>query len=342
MGSTESWFDLDSVLEKARHDSPLSREEIVFLLDLRDEDQIEAVFRAARELRNRHFGDRIFLCGFLYLSTYCRNDCSFCLYRKSNETCPRYRKEESEIVQTACELAASGVHLIDVTMGEDPAYFGDRADGFDRIVRLVDLVKGGTGLPVMVSAACYQETHNRVLFRQLRPGQSYDARLDVKTLAHDFGILIEEGLLSGAGETVEDVADSISVMRMLDADQVRVMSFIPQAGTPMENWPRSDRRRELLSIAVMRLAFPEKLIPASLDVDGLAGLEPRLEAGANMVTSVVPPGLGLAGVARSSLDIDNANRSTASVLAVLERCGLEKGSPAEYRLWIENRQKTLG
>jgi methylornithine synthase len=110
----------------------------------------------------------------------------------------------------------------------------------------------------------------------------------------------------------------------------------------MENWSSANRRRELLSIAVMRLVFPEKLIPASLDVDGLEGLPPRLQAGANVVTSLVPPQLGLAGVARSSLDIDNSKRSAASVLAVLERCGLEKGSPAEYRLWLEDRQKTLG
>jgi hypothetical protein len=41
------------------------------------------------------------------------------------------------------------------------------------------------------------------------------------------------------------------------------------------------------------------------------------------------------------LDIDNSNRSAASVAAVLGGCGLEKGSPAEYRLWIEDRQKAV-
>ena len=360
MRSTESWSDLDSVLAKARNRGHLSREDILFLLNRSEGDQTEAVFQAARELRTSNFGSKVFLYGFLYLSTYCRNDCSFCLYRKSNGTCPRYRKAEPEIVEAACELAASEVHLIDLTMGEDPAYFSDGASGFDKLVGLVDSIKGVTGLPIMVSAgvlpdavlgelktvgatwyACYQETHNRDLFDQLRTGQSYDLRLGIKTLAHSFGLLIEEGLLSGVGESVEDIADSLSVMRELDADQVRVMSFIPQSGTPMESWPCADRRRELLSIAVMRLVFPDRLIPASLDVDGLAGLKSRLEVGANVVTSVVPPDFGLAGVARSSLDIDNSNRSAASVAAVLRGCGLEKGSPAEYRLWIEDRRKAI-
>jgi len=358
---TGSSPDFDAVLARARHGSLLSREEVAFLLRIGDEDQIEAVFQAARELRRRHFGDEVFLSGFLYSSTHCRNDCSFCLYRTSNETCPRYRKTEPEIVDAACKLAASEVHLIDLTMGEDPAYLDCGEGGFDKLVRLVESIEGITGLPIMVSAgvlpaqvlselkgagaiwyACYQETHNRALFEKLRPGQSYDARMNLKIRAHSLGILIEEGLLSGVGESVEDIADSISAMHMLDADQVRIMSFIPQTGTPMVDWPSPDRRRELLSIAVMRLVFPEKLIPASLDVDGLAGLELRLKAGANVITSIVPPDLALAGVARSSLDIDDSKRNASSVVAVIEACGLKKASPDQYRRWIEGRKKTLG
>jgi len=45
-----------------------------------------------------------------------------------------------------------------------------------------------------------------------------------------------------------------------------------------------------------------------LDVDGLAGLKQRLEAGANVVTTIVPPGRGLAGVVRHSLDIEDGKR----------------------------------
>ena len=95
-------------------------------------------------------------------------------------------------------------------------------------------------------------------------------------------------------------------------------------------------------VKIFMKCFKIHITCIKIRIDGLEGLRPRLEAGANVVTSLVPPQLGLAGVARSSLDIDNSKRSAASVLAVLERCGLEKGSPAEYRLWIEDRQKTLG
>ena len=351
---------VQTILNKAQRGETLLKEEISFILHLNDKDQIDAVFHTARDLRHSHFGESVFLYGFLYLSTYCRNSCNFCFFRKPNKACKRYRKSGPEIVDAASQLTESGVHLIDLTMGEDPEYYNSGPGGFEKLVNIIESVKSATNLPVMISPglvpddvlsafkeagatwyACYQETHNRALLKHLRLGQSYDGRLEKKIMAHRLGLLIEEGLISGVGESMEDVAYSISVMHDLDADQVRVMSFIPQKGTPMENRPSPDRQRELLIIAAMRLAFPDRLIPASMDIDGLAGTKLRLNAGANVVTSIVPPHIGLAGVAQSSLDINDSRRSVASVLPMLEQCGLRKGDLSEYDTWINNRIKVI-
>jgi methylornithine synthase len=340
-GIKEQTQRLDTILNKAGQEKPLTKEEIIFILQLRQKEHIDSLFMAARSLRRKYSRDKIFLYGFIYISTYCRNDCNFCFYRVSNRASPRYRKREDEVIAAAVELARSGVHLIDLTMGEDPYFFNHKANGFDGFCRLVEKVKSAAGLPVMVSPgvvpervlaelteagadwfACYQETHNRDLFQRLRPGQDYDARLNIKQLAHKHGLLIEEGILVGVGETAEDIAHSLEVMQTLGADQVRAMNVVPQAGTPMQNHPGPDPVKELLIIALMRLVFPGKLIPATLDVEGLAGLKRRLEAGANVVTSIVPPHQGFVGVAQSLLDIDDARRAADSVLSVLEDCGL--------------------
>jgi methylornithine synthase len=95
-------------------------------------------------------------------------------------------------------------------------------------------------------------------------------------------------------------------------------------------------------IAIMRLAFPDKLIPASLDVEGLKGLRQRLDAGANVVTSLVPPGEGFSGVAGSKLDIDNARRTAPAVRRVIESAGLQVGHAEEFRLWMKRRRSTTG
>ena len=40
-------------------------------------EDLEALFAAARQAREKHFADKVFLYGFVYFSTYCKNDCAF-------------------------------------------------------------------------------------------------------------------------------------------------------------------------------------------------------------------------------------------------------------------------
>ncbi|MGD8362391.1 MAG: methylornithine synthase PylB [Gemmatimonadota bacterium] len=349
---------MQSILDRAEEGDPLSEADVQRLLSIVQEEERDALLAAARRVRAAHTADRVFLYGFLYLSTFCRNDCHFCFYRRSNRAPPRYRKTPEQIVEAAGILAESGVHLIDLTMGEDPAYF-DGGD-FEELAHMVASVAEATGLPVMVSPgmvnqetlfllknsgaswyACYQETHDRSLFEEIRPGQDFHRRLEGKRTARRLGLLTEEGMLSGLGESSTDVVRTLTAMRELETDQVRVMSFVPQPGTPLAGRPQPDPDQEVKIIAILRLLFPDRLIPASLDVFGLAGLRDRLDAGANVITSLVPPGQGFAGVAQSTLDIDDARRTVASVEPVIRECGLTAATGTEYRRWVEDRMERI-
>lgn len=262
------------------------------------------------------------------------------------------------MLQAARLLVDSGVQLIDLTMGEDPQILED--SGVSNLLDCIRSIREETGAAIMISPgvasrgllekfkrsgvdwyACYQETHNRQLFAGLRPKQDYEARLNAKRRAKRAGLLVEEGLLCGVGESIEDIAGSIEVMKDLDSDQVRVMTFVPQEGTPLGGRQAPDFQRELLTIAVLRLVFPDRLIPASLDVDGLRGLRERLAAGANVVTSIVPAGQGLSGVAQESLDIEEGKRMVGGVEKVLAGCNLQAATMSEYNLWIKNRCQSL-
>ena len=352
--------DFETLLSKIKAEENLSTAEMSFLLNLQDEGQIEALFEKARNVRRNYFGNKIFMYGFIYASTYCRNDCRFCLFRRSNVQTTRYRKTKQEIMAAATRLADSGVHLIDLTMGEDPDMFNGHGAAFDRLVDLVASLRQQTGLPIMVSPgvvpagamqrlaaagavwyACYQETHNPALFNQLRPGQDYHHRMQSKIDAHHCGLLMEEGLLCGVGETPDHIVQSLKVMNKVGADQIRVMNFVPQPGTPMAKQAPPDPLREILMIAIMRLVFPDRLIPASLDVAGIAGLRSRLNAGANVVTSIVPPGEGLVGVAQHMLNIEEGGRTTAAVQSVLQTLGLQPANRKAYQNWLKGRQHVI-
>jgi len=346
-----------AILQNALHGQRLSSDEIRCLLGLRESVAVSRLFKTARQIRHRHFGNKVFLYGFLYFSTFCRNNCRFCQFRKANISLKRYRKADSEIIEAARRMADAGIHLIDLCMGEDPDFLQLNGNGVSRLETLVHTIKAETGLPVMVSPgviaadmlkrlakigadwyACYQETHNRELFERLRPGQSYDSRWQAKKYAKKTGLLIEEGILTGVGETAADILHSLKMMRFLKADQVRIMSFRPQKGIPLSGNFKADDLCEPVTIAVMRLIFPDRLIPASSDVDGPEGLFQRLQAGANVVTSLIPPGKGFTGVVSHTPDIDNARRMPHSIAPILKQCALEAASTEEYRRWIEDRR----
>lgn len=326
------------------------KETLIAYLQEEDEDKVQQLFADACQQRQMQFGNRIFLYGFVYFSTWCRNNCNFCLYRQNNDI-ERYRKSEDEVLAIASQLTASGVHLLDLTMGEDAVY---HEENFATVQRIVQRIKKELDMPVMISPgvinrdlitafadlgtewyALYQETHNRELFGKLRWQQDYDERMACKQQAKQQGMLIEEGILVGVGERLEDIADSLLEMGQIGASQVRVMSFVPQQGSPMAHRSSPQRLLELKVIALLRLLYPQALIPASLDVDGISGLEDRIRAGANVVTSIIPPKSGLMGVAQSVKDVDEGGRTVEEVKEILTRIGLTAATTVEYQDYLQ-------
>ena len=347
---------LSDILLRAVQGLSPSREETIQLLYLEDPASIQLVMSTAQKIRRQHFGNRLFMYGFIYLSTYCRNHCTFCFYRNTNTQSPRYRKNLEEVVAIDCGLADSGVHLIDLTLGEDPLIHD--TGNFHILFQMIERVKDETGLPVMISPgvvseeilqhfvaiktdwyALYQETHNSVLFKKLRIGQSFEVRNKTRNAARRAGMLVEDGILLGVGETVSDRADSIMAMKQNNVDQARAMSLVPQPETPVADMPCPSRMIECLCLAVMRLTMPDRLIPASLDVDGIKGLKMRLEAGANVITSIIPPNNRLAGVSQSDLDIEQGLRTVSEVKKVITAMGLKVAGGKVYESWMAKRKE---
>lgn len=342
------------IISKAEKGLSVSEDEVFELMSVSDKDSIEQLFSAARDAREKHFGNKIFTYGFVYFSTYCKNNCTFCYYRSSNGNIDRYRKDKEEIIQLAGNLKDAGINLADLTMGEDPKMY---ANGYEKLLDIISSVKNDVGISIMASPgalpqemfskvrdagadwyACYQETYNKGLFEKLRVEQSFDSRMNQKIWAKEAGLLAEDGMMIGLGESVRDRANTILTMGNLGCEQIRAMTFVPQEGTPMQDFEPYDSLQELKAIAVMRILFPDRLIPASLDVEGIAGLKTRLAAGANVITSIVPPNRNLAGVAQHELDIENGNRSVDHVFEMIEDLGYRPGTNTEYISFLDSHR----
>ena len=336
--------ELDRFGEKIIEGYRLSDDELRALLSLESEEDLEKLYYVARKVRDHFFGNRVFLNCFIYFSTYCKNQCAFCYYNCKNEI-NRYRLTPEEVRETCKTLKGLGFHMVDLTMGEDP-YYHDEPERFAEMVRLV---KEEMSLPIMISPgvmdndtllklkengakflALYQETYDRELYAKLRVGQSFDGRVDFRRFAKENGYCIEDGLLTGVGNTIESTISSLRGMEANNPDMVRVMTFIPQEGTPLSGFRDSSNLPETKIIAVERLMFPDRLIPASLDLEGIDGMVHRLNAGANIVTSILPPDSRLEGVANYDRELEEKDRSITSVIRRLESMGMEPAAQADF------------
>ncbi len=345
------------ILHRALDGDIPTYEELSYLATLQGFGNNLAIFRTARKICELHFGRKIFLYGFVYFSTYCRNSCTFCFFRKANNDIPRYRKSLHEVVEIVAELENSGVHLVDLTMGEDSLIHEKK--GSKLLLDICEIIKKEFKVSLMVSPgvlnrealsklgnlgadwyALYQETHNRVLFSKLRKGQDYDERMEAKVNAAREGLLVEEGILLGVGETPHDIVDSSFEMKRLGAHQVRAMGFAPRAEIPLGCFA-PPIIYEMKAIALLRLTHQDRIIPASCDIDGARNLEARFMAGANAVTSLIPPGFGLMGVAQTCLNIDNGLRTVDGIKPHLKSMGLEPADRKTYRRWIDSKKESL-
>jgi methylornithine synthase len=336
--------ELEGLGEEVIQGFQLSDNDLRTLLSLESEEELGKLYSEARKVRDHYFGNRVFLNCFIYFSTHCKNLCTFCYYNCKNKI-KRYRLTKEEIEETCRALKGAGFHMIDLTMGEDPYYYEDP----NRFVELVRMVKEELGLPIMISPgvignatllkarekganflALYQETYDRGLYRQLRVEQSFDERINARRFAKKLGYCIEDGILTGVGNDIQSTIRSLKGMKSNDPDMVRVMTFLPQAGTPLSDFNDKSNLSELKILAILRLMFPESLIPASLDLEGIDGMVPRLNAGANIVTSILPPNSLLEGVANYDRGFEERDRDIKSVIKRLKNLGMRPARQAEF------------
>ncbi|MDR3144972.1 MAG: [FeFe] hydrogenase H-cluster radical SAM maturase HydE, partial [Treponema sp.] len=64
-----------------------------------DPRETEALFAAARKVRERYYGVDVYFRGLIEFTNYCKNDCYYCGIRRSNAGAERYRLSLEEILE---------------------------------------------------------------------------------------------------------------------------------------------------------------------------------------------------------------------------------------------------
>lgn len=295
------------LIDKLFRQQNLRRDEFRVLIDRRTQESADYLFEKARIRQQENFGHDIYLRGLIEFTNYCKNDCLYCGIRKSNTHAQRYRLSEEEIMDCAAKGYEYGFRTFVLQGGEDP-YFTD-----DRICRIVSrLRRQFPDCAITLSIGekpheSYQryydagadryllrhETASPVLYRKLHPDcQTLENRIRCLYDLKDIGYQIGAGMmLETPYQTTEDLLDDLVFLKKLDPDMIGIGPFIPHKDTPFRDFPQGSLDLTLYMLGILRLMFPQGLIPATTalgTIDPL-GREKGILAGANVVMPNLSP-----------------------------------------------------
>lgn len=111
---------IGQLIERARDCKGLSHREAALLLECDQPDLIEKMYKVAKEIKEKFYGNRIVMFAPLYLSNYCINGCVYCPYHAKNKHIARKKLTQEEIRQEVIALQDMGHKRLALETGEDP------------------------------------------------------------------------------------------------------------------------------------------------------------------------------------------------------------------------------
>jgi biotin synthase len=297
---------LQKILERARKNIVPSKEEALYILNLKDEQALALVRRTANYLRQQYHNNSCCVHGILEISNICVRDCAYCGISASSGAV-RYRMSFDQIMAATSEAVNKfGFKSLVLQSGEECGY---------SINELVDIVKGikqRFGVLVFVSfgevgiAGLRQlyaagarglllrfETSNPVLYKRLHPGGNLNSRLEHLKAAYQMGYLIVTGGLIGLpGATNEDLVNDIILTSSLHAEMLSFGPFLPHPFTALVNSCAPSEKDVLGVLALARLMCAKKskiLITTAYETLSSSARQNGLMAGGNSIMVNVTP-----------------------------------------------------
>ncbi len=315
-------------------------EQIRFLCE--DDAAFEALRTAAANTAYRQFRNRIYIRGLIEMTNYCRNDCYYCGIRNSNQKLERYRLTKEAVVSCCIEGYDLGFRTFVLQGGEDGYYRKeDIADIVSEIKRrfpdcAVTLSLGeydGDAYQMWFDAGA-----DRYLLRHETAGKEHYAKLHPKEMSpehrkqclyrlREIGYQVGSGFMVGSPyQTYEDLAEDLHFLKELEPHMIGIGPYVPHKDTPFAGRQAGTLRQTLVMIALLRLLFPQALIPSTTALSTIApdGREQGFLAGAN----VVMPNLSPVSVRDKYMLYDNKRNTgeeSAQCLESLKRCARKAG-----------------
>ena len=285
--------------EKILNQNELSKNDIIFLLNITDNEKEKLLLKKADEVRQKFVGNQIHFRGVIEFSNYCSQHCLYCGLREDNFALQRYRMSTEEIIETAKIIYSNGIKTIVLQSGED-SFFDT-----DLISYLIYSIKNQFDVAITLSIGernfdeyrawkiagadrylMKHETSNAKLYYSIHNKANLEERINHLKYLKNLGYQVGTGNMIGLpGQKIEDIANDILICKELDVDMAAFGPFIPAPFTPFQSRKAGSVDLTLKTMAVARLVLKDVNIPATTALDSIdnTGREKGLSAGANVV-----------------------------------------------------------
>lgn len=295
------------LIRKLKEERQLTLEEYKRLIEGYDPEIAEYAAAEAVKVRQKIYGNKVFIRGLIEISNICKNDCYYCGIRKSNIKCNRYRLSKKEIIECCMEGYELGFRTFVMQGGED-GYFTDKVlcdiveeikSGFpDCAVTLSMGERSKESYRKLYKAGAERyllrhETADKKHYENLHPLEmSYENRMqclkDLKEIGYQTGC----GFMVGSpGQTTESLARDLKFIEEIRPDMCGIGPFIPHKDTMFKEEKAGSVRLTCYLLSLIRLIYPPVLLPATTALGTLddKGREKGILAGANVVMPNLSP-----------------------------------------------------
>jgi len=291
-------------LQKINLNKQLSKEELLFLMNISDKEELKLLYTMANNLRHRERSNACCVHGIIEFSNFCKNDCFYCGIRKERNI-TRYRMSIEEIIASASHAVNKlGFRALVLQSGED--------DWYDENT-LLSIVNEIRKLGVLIilsigerSKKLYQrlfdagargvllrfETSNKEIFNEMRPNTDLERRLELIRYLKETGYITATGFLIGLpNEKPEDLINNIILTKSLKPDMYSFGPLIPTKETPLESHDPVSKDAALKVIALTRFIDRKATILITTALETLAQEAKRegLLCGANSLMINITP-----------------------------------------------------
>lgn len=307
------------LIDEIQSNRNISLQQLQTLLESDDVNLIEALRQKAQEQAIAVYGHDIYLRGLIEISNICRNNCYYCGIRRDNTRLQRYRLDKSQILECCHTGHQLGFRTFVLQGGEDGYYTDDRLSD---IVSSIKNAHPDCAVTLSLgerSRKSYQQLReagtDRYLLRHETANEQHYARLHPVTMSlanrkqclftlKELGYQVGAGFMVGSPhQTIENLYEDLQFLRSLQPAMIGIGPFLSHKDTPFHNQPNGSSDRCLRLIAILRLLFPNALLPATtaLGTADPLGREKGILFGGN----ILMPNLSPASVRKQYMLYDN-------------------------------------